>query len=202
MDRFSYFVVFYSLILGLAVAELLGGFARMIRARALRKLEPQTALVALVTLLFLCATWVDGWDSLRSVTLDFAGLAAPVLLAICYYLAAAVIFPHHEADHERLANYYQERRPFIMSMLLATTVLENITYRTVFADNLQLHPARFWLWQLPYNVAITGSMLALIFIRSRRWNIVLLTLLLVLIAIPYWSNNAVGPAVAHSFGYS
>lgn len=202
MDKFSYFVIFYSLILGLALTELLGGFARMVRARALAKLEPQTALVALMTLLYLCATWLDAWDSLKSVTLDFAGMAAPVLLAICYYLAAAVIFPHHEADHERLADYYQERRPFIMSMMLAASLLENISYRSVFAVNLDQHPAVFWLWLLPYNLAIDGSMLALIFVRSRSANVVLLALLILLITIPYWSNGSVGPAIARAFGYS
>ena len=110
MDRFSYFIVFYSLILGLALAELLGGFALMVRARALRKLEPQTALMAIVILLSIVTQWVDTWDSMKSVTVDLAGLGAPVVLAICYYLAAAVVFPHREADHERLADYYRERR--------------------------------------------------------------------------------------------
>lgn len=47
MDQFSYFIVFYSIVLGLAVTELLGGLARMVRARALRKIEAQTALVAM-----------------------------------------------------------------------------------------------------------------------------------------------------------
>ena len=41
MDSFSYFITFYGLILGLALTELLGGFAHMVRARALKKLERQ-----------------------------------------------------------------------------------------------------------------------------------------------------------------
>ena len=106
VDSFSYFIVFYSLILGLALTELLGGFAHMVRAKALKKLEPQTALLALFILVDICSTWVDGWLSLKTVTVDFAGLWAPVLLAICFYLAASVVFPHDEADHERLADYY------------------------------------------------------------------------------------------------
>ena len=199
MDKFSYFIIFYSLILGLALTELLGGFARMVRARALRKLEPQTALAGLMILLYLCATWLDAWDSLRTVTLDFAGLAAPVLLAICYYLAAAVVFPHQEADHERLADYYEERRPFIMTTMLAASLLENITY--FHAISLDLDPPLFWLWLLPYNLAIIGSMLALIFIRSRRANVVLLSALILLITIPYWSNGVIGPAIVHLAGY-
>ena len=86
MDRFSFFFAFYGLILGLAVTELLGGFARLVRARALRKLEPQTALLALLIFIVICATWIDAWNSLtKTITLDFAGLWAPILLATFYY---------------------------------------------------------------------------------------------------------------------
>ena len=103
MDSFSYFIAFYSLILGLALTELLGGFEHLVRAKALRKLEPQTALLALFILIDICSTWVDSWLSLKDVTVNFAGLWAPVLLAICFYLAAAVVFPRDEADHDLLA---------------------------------------------------------------------------------------------------
>src|SRR5690242_16062287 len=96
MDRFSYFITFYSLILGLGLTELLGGFAHMVRARALKKLEPQTALLAFFILVDICSTWVDSWLSLKDVTVDFAGLWAPVLIAICFYLAAATVFPRSE----------------------------------------------------------------------------------------------------------
>lgn len=39
MDRFGFFFAFYRLILGLAVAELLSGFAGMVRAHALRAVD-------------------------------------------------------------------------------------------------------------------------------------------------------------------
>src|SRR3954471_22504311 len=123
MDSFSYFIAFYSLILGLALTELLGGFAHMVRAKALKRLEPQTALVAGFILGPICSTRVDGWVSLKSITVDFAGLWAPVLLAICFYLAAAVVFPHDEADHERLADFCPNRKGFNFFMLRVGVVL-------------------------------------------------------------------------------
>jgi len=71
VDRFSFFFAFYGLILGLAVAELLGGFAGIVRAHALKKLEAQTALVALLTFVLICATWVDTFTMDRAITLNF-----------------------------------------------------------------------------------------------------------------------------------
>ena len=201
MDSFSYFITFYSLILGLGLTELLGGFAHMVRARALKKLEPQTALLALFILVDICSTWVDSWLALKDVTVNFAGLWAPVLLAICFYLAAAVVFPHDDADHERLAEYYRERKRFVVGLLLAGEMLIHVTYLHVFEDRIAHHPAVFWLWTIPYNVAIEATMIALLFVRSRRANITLLLLLLLLIAIPYWDEGSIPNAIARHWGY-
>ena len=41
--------------------------APMVRVRALQKLEPQTALLALLTLILLLATWLDARTSLESI---------------------------------------------------------------------------------------------------------------------------------------
>jgi hypothetical protein len=201
VDSFSYFIVFYSLLLGLALTELLGGFAHMVRAKALKKLEPQTALLALFILVDICSTWVDGWLSLKTVTVDFAGLWAPVLLAICFYLAASVVFPHDEADHERLADYYSERKRFVVALLLAGEMLIHVTYLQVFKERLAHRPAVFWLWTVPYNVAIETAMIALLFVRSRRANVVLLIALNLLLTIPYWDQSAIQNAVARQWGY-
>lgn len=201
MDSFTYFIAFYSLILGLGLTELLGGFAHMVRAKALRKLEPQTALLALFILVDICSTWVDGWLSLKHVTVDFAGLWAPVLLAICFYLAAATVFPHDQADHERLADYYRERKRFILLLLLAGEMLIHVTYLPIFKQRIAHEPELFWMWTVPYNVAIEATMIALIFVRSRRANIVMLILLLLLIMVPYWDQGSIQNALARQYGY-
>jgi hypothetical protein len=201
MDSFSYFIAFYSLILGLGLTELLGGFAHMVRAKALKKLEPQTALLAVFILVDICSTWVDSWLSLKHVTVDFAGLWAPVLLAICFYLAAATVFPHDEADHERLADYYRERKRFIVGLLFAAELLIHVTYLSVLEDRLAHQPAVFWLWNIPYNLAIEASMIALLFVRSRRANIAFLVALILLLTIPYWDQDAIPHALAREYGY-
>jgi hypothetical protein len=194
-------MVFYALILGLALTELLGGFAHMVRARALKKLEPQTALLALFILVDICSTWVDGWLSLKDVTVNFAGLWAPVLLAICFYLAAAVVFPHDDSDHERLADYYRERKRFVIGLLLAVEMLIHVTYLPLFEDRLAHQPELFWLWTAPYNLAIEASMVALMFVRSKRANVALLVVLLLLLMVPYWDQGSIQNAIAHKYGY-
>jgi cytochrome bd-type quinol oxidase subunit 2 len=201
VDSFSYFIAFYSLILGLALTELLGGFAHMVRARALKKLEPQTALLALFILVDICSTWIDSWVTLKHVAVDFAGLWAPVLIAICLYLAASVIFPRDDADHERLADYYRERKPFVILMLLAVEMLIHVIYLPIFENRIAHEPQLFWLWTVPYNLAIEATMVALILVRSRRANLVLLVLLLLLLMVPYWDQGSIQNALARRYGY-
>jgi hypothetical protein len=199
---FSFFFAFYGLILGLAVTELLGGFARLVRARALKQLEPQTALIALLTFIVICATWVDAWSSLQAITLSFNALAAPILLATFYYLAAAVVFPTDPKDFPQIGSYFAERKRFVVAMLLAAELVEAFTYGSVYVDAFQHRPADFWLWLLPYNLAIKGSFVALLLVRSRRANIVLLVALILLFVVPYWVHDAVDHLISRHWGYS
>jgi hypothetical protein len=201
MDRFSFFFAFYGLILGLAVTELLGGFARMVRAKALRQLEAQTALLALLTFIVICATWIDAWNTLTQISLDFEALAAPILLATFYFLAAAVVFPSDPAEFGQLAAYYADRKRFVVAMLLAAEVLVTFTFRGIILDMIQNKPAIFWLWFLPYNVAIKGSYVALLFVRGRTANAILLAVLILLVMLPYWQNNAIAGVIARHYGY-
>jgi len=173
----------------------------MVRAKALKKLEPQTALLALFILVDICSTWVDGWVSLQSITVDFEGLWAPVLLAICFYLAASVVFPHDQADHERLADYYRERKRFIILMLLSAELLIHVTYVGVFEDRLAHQPAVFWLWTIPYNLAIESAMIALLIVRSGRANLALIVALILLLTIPYWVHGSIEGLIARDYGY-
>ena len=201
MDRFSFFFAFYGLILGLAVTELLGGFAGAVRMRVLRRLEPQTALLALLTFVAICATWIDAWKTLRSISLDFAGLWAPVLLATAYYLAAAVVFPRDVAEYEDLGRYYADRKRFVIAMLLIAELLVTYTFWGVAAGMLARTPAVFWLYFLPYNLMIKSAFIALMFVDRRRVNVALLATLIFLFLVPYWGTNWIAASISRLYGY-
>ena len=143
LDRFSFFFSFYGLILGLAVAELLSGFAGMVRAHALKKLEAQTALTALLTLTAIVATWVDAFSMERSLTLDFRDLWAPIVLAIIYYLAAAVISPRDVRQHAHLRAYFAARRKFVIGLLFAAELVDLYVNRAYYMDTYIHDPAAF-----------------------------------------------------------
>lgn len=199
MDRFSFIFAFYGLILGLAVTELLSGFAAFARERRIRTLELQTALLALLVFIDICATWLDAWRTLKSTALKLSDLWAPILIATCFYLAAALTFPRKSDELGRLADYYAERKWFVATMLLVAEVLIGVTFIGDYRNNLAHSPARFWLWQVPYKIALCASWAALIVVRSRRANIIVLCTLIFLFAVPYWTNGALPDWVHQHF---
>src|SRR6185437_839791 len=174
VDQFSFFFAFYGLILGLAVAELLGGFAGMVRAHALKRLDAQTALAALLTFVLIVATWVDTFSMDRSITLSFSDLWPPILLGTFYYLAAAVVFPRDPGQYAHLGAYFGARRRFIVGMLFAAELVDFYANRYWLIDRYYHNSAGFWAWTVPYNIAIKGCFLALFLVRGRRITIALL----------------------------
>jgi hypothetical protein len=190
MDRFSFFFAFYGLMLGLGVTELLGGFAGMVRAQALKKIEMQTALAALLTFVLIVATWVDTFYMNQQISLTFNDLWPPILLATFYYLAAAVIFPSDPGQYAHLGTYFAARRQFIVGMLFAAELVDFYGNRAWLTDRYYHNPLGFWAWTVPYNAVIKGVFLALFLVRGRRATIALLALQTGLILVPYWFGTA------------
>jgi hypothetical protein len=188
LDKFAFFFGFYGLILGLAVTELLNGLGALVRTGELKRLRAQTGLLALFLLLVICATWIDAWDSLHSVSLDFADLWAPILIAILYYLAAVVTFPKNPAEWTSLDDYFVKRKSFVASLMLVNEFVVNFTFRNIWIDSYLHDPAKLWGWLLPYNIVIKLTLVALIFVKGRRANIAVLIALILLFLVPYWHH--------------
>jgi hypothetical protein len=201
LDKFSFFFAFYGLILGLAVTELLGGFAGMVRAHAVKKLEAQTALLALLTFVIICATWVDAFSMSQAITLDFDDLWSPILLATFYYLAAATVFPRDAGQYAHLHAYFAARRKFVIGMLIAAELVDHVANLSWDIDQHAHQPAHFWGWVVPYNIAIDTCFVALFLVRGRRANIVLLGALILLFLVPYWHQGAIDRISMRLFGY-
>jgi len=180
----------------------LGGFAGMVRFHTIRKLEAQTALLAILTLVSICATWVDAWIMLQSsVSLNFRDLWAPVLLAIFYYLAAAVVFPRDHEQYAHLHVYFAARKRFVVAMLWAAVLLETYASWDFFGQALHHNRPLFWLWMVPYNVVGNVLFLALLLARGRRTNIAILTALIVSLIIPYWNEGTIDRMATGLWGY-
>ena len=85
-------------------------------------------------------------------------------------------------------------------MMFIAVLLDNVIYRPIYIEEFHSRPAVFWMWLVAYNVAFLGAMLGLLVFRSRRANIALLAIAILLLTIPYWSFNF-ADVIVRQFGY-
>jgi hypothetical protein len=200
MDKFSLFFAFYSLILGLSITEILGGFGQFVRSHSLHKLGAQTALLALFTFLCITATWIDAFTALRAIDLNVESLWAPVLTSTAYYLAAVIVFPSRAADFERLDEYYLEHKRLVIALLFAAEMLVTFTFLSLMVRGYRERQASFFLFYLPFNVLLKGSYVGAFLVRSKRANIAWLSVLIFLLLFNYWNNGAIPHLLDQRYG--
>lgn len=121
MDAFSYLSVLNSIVLGLAVASLLTGFAAIVRARS--RVVMYWPLLAQMALLFLVQ--VQLWWALFALRLhvhwNFPAFFVVLMQPVLAYLAAAFLVPDIR-DGERIdlkQAYFREARWSFAALLLA-----------------------------------------------------------------------------------
>jgi len=123
MSQFEFFMTFYSLLLGLAVAELLLGFANLLRHRARPKLGLLTPLLGVLVFLQLMATFIDAWSRLQGVALTMDGLAQPAAIGVLLFFVSVIVVPRDPAEWTNLDEYFRANRRWAIGLLIAANLL-------------------------------------------------------------------------------
>lgn len=124
MDAFSYLSVLLSIVLGLAVTQLLSSFAALVRARRRIAMYWPVPVQMAATLLITVQVWwaLFGMRDLRHWT--FASFLIILMQVIAVYLMAAFITPDlsREGSVDLREGYFREKRWYFGSILLALVV--------------------------------------------------------------------------------
>jgi hypothetical protein len=142
MDAFSYLSVLLSIVLGLAVTQLLSGFAALVHARRrIAMYWPLPVQMAAVLLITVQVWWaMFGMHNLRHWT--FADFLIVLAQSVAVYLMAAFITPEIEGDAniDLRAAYFREARWFFGSILaaLAISLMKNRLLSGSFQSGLDL----------------------------------------------------------------
>ena len=94
MDSFSYLSVILSIVLGLAITQVLLGFRGLILTRAKVKLYAPTLIWALIALLIPIQAWWADFSMRKQTNWTFLALLVIMLQAISIYMIAALILPN------------------------------------------------------------------------------------------------------------
>ena len=124
MDEFTHLSVFLSIILGLAVTEILTGFRGLLQARARVLLYWPALLWCFLLLLIYAQTWWSMFGLRLHHDWTFAAFSVVLLQTIVQYMLAGIALPHLQPGEpvDLRAHYFSQRRWFCALLLLGVGV--------------------------------------------------------------------------------
>ncbi|MCA1197054.1 hypothetical protein K9B35_03665 [Sphingomonas sp. R647] len=125
MSPFELVFAVYGLLLGLAIAEVLGGFARVLKLKRGGKAVRVgwlTPLLGIVVILDLTSFWLLAWEAQSQIVANYLTLVSVLAIVGIYYLAASLIFPDEPADWPDFDLWYDRQNRMVLGGLLAANV--------------------------------------------------------------------------------
>ena len=173
MDAFSFVFSLFSIVLGLALAEVLGGFGRALQSRRRIHIGWLSPLLGAIVAFDLTSFWAIAWDVRGQIPARIFVLFCGLVLAGIYYLVAKLTFPDDPAEWPDFDVYYFEHRRIVIGGVVLCNIL---------ATMAQTALGYYWwqgTWWRVNFVLFYGSFAALMLARSKRANLALLAFTLV-----------------------
>ena len=184
MSGFEFAFSLFGLILGLALAEGLGGLSRALKASHRVRIGWLTALLGLFVSCDLVTFWAYAWNLRDTLTFAWPTLFAGFVVTAVYYVSASLIFADDPEEWGDLdGHFWKQRRKVIGGVFLCNVAL----IATVFGFGLM--PDAWdvrtfiitWAFFPLSALAMTSN--------DRRVVIVVLTLLILLYPISvFWTK--------------
>ena len=177
MTIFEFVFSLYSLLFGLALAQVFAGLGNTLQERHKIKIGWLTPLLGLFVTFDITSFWAIGWEMRGMFRPDFLYLLCGVLLAGIYYLAGRLVFPRDFVEWPDFDVYYFQHRRWVFGGILFCNLAALSVSVTL--------GSRFFRSPLGVANLVTYfiPLVALLAVRNRRANIALLLILLVRYAI-------------------
>ncbi len=192
MSDFEFFFSFYGLLLGLSVAELTGGFARLLHERHRVRFGWLTPLLALFVAIDLATFWNQAWRFFRDAPFNPALLLMGLMIAATFYVAASVTFPRVTAEGVETRidlddHFWAHRRVVFGCVLAANAMVWLLLGLLALADPAW---ADFWTPRLIFGVILFAVCNATA--AFAPWRSVVIGALLVVLAYTLWNMVRAG----------
>jgi hypothetical protein len=129
MSPFEFFFSFYGLLLGFSVAELVGGFARVVHERRAVQLGRLTPLLAIFVAVDISTFWNQAWVIFRDAPFSYALLILGLLVASIFYVAATLVFPRELKAGDVLdQHFWQHKRLILLCVLFANLTMAAVYF--------------------------------------------------------------------------
>ena len=168
MSAFEFFFSFYGLLLGLSVAELVGGFSRVLHERQRGRFGWLTPLLALFVAMDVATFWSQAWTIFRGAPFNLALLFVGLVVAATFYVAASVTFPRVTAEgvEERIdldEHFWAHRRLIFTCILAANLIVVTIFISLMLVDAgfASLSSPRLWIGFAVFSLGTATAAFAL-----------------------------------------
>lgn len=180
-DLFAYLTAFVTIVLAIALTDMIQSTHRLLRRRAQVKWDILTPLLALVVLLWILSEFFGLWLDARFDRITYYGLAGLMAVPVITALAAYAVLPDDvPAKGLDLAQFYWNNRRYI-AVLLALMHLGDLGRILHYAYRYnRFASGEPWI-QVIAIFGIAFACLAVMYFGRRRWTqlAAILTLLVV-----------------------
>lgn len=202
MSAFEFFFSFYGLLLGLSVAELVGGFARVLHERHRVRFGWLTPLLALFVAIDLVTFWNQAWVFFRGAPFNPVLLLVGLIIAATFYIAASVTFPRVSAEGVEteidLDDHFWAHRRLVFGCILAANAIVWLLLVALALGDPEW--AAVWSARLVIGVGIFAVSTAVAaFAPQRR---VVIAALLVVLGYTLWNMTRAAHILLASGGWS
>lgn len=172
MSSFEFVFTLFGLVLGLALAEILGGLRTAVQARRTVRIGWLTPLLGLIVALDLTSFWTAAWDVRDGIPTHYFAMMCGLIITGIYYLVAGLVFPGDPAKWPDYDAYYLEHKGLVFGGVLLCNLL---------ALAGQLATGVYNPFEHALSTAATLTFFAMLIlaiaIRGRRANLVLLAVM-------------------------
>lgn len=137
MSGFEFIFSLFGLLLGLALAEGLGGLSRALKASHRVRIGWPTALLGLFVSCDVVTFWMYGWSVRNLLPLSWPVLFGGFVVTAVYFVSASLVFPDEPEDWGDLDGHFDKhRRKVLAGVLFCNVALLGVVLILLGAGNM------------------------------------------------------------------
>jgi len=165
MDAFSFVFSLFGFLMGLALAETVGGFGKALELRHKIRIGWLAPLLGLAITFDIISFWLIAWQTRSAIPINFIGLASGLVIFGIYYLIAQFAFPEDIRRWPDLDEYYFQHRRWLIGGMYLCNLLAMAGLQAV--GTPQLATPRQWIIFLAFTAGVAG----IAFAPGRKWSL-------------------------------
>ena len=126
MDAFSFVFSLFSIVLGLALAEVFGGFGRALQSRRKIHIGWMSPLLGAIVAFDITSFWALSWQVHDRIPAKIFVLFCSLVIAGIYYLVAKLTFPDDPAEWPDYDDYYFAHKRIVVGGGILCNVLAQL----------------------------------------------------------------------------